>query len=714
VNLKQKTFLFVAVSIVALLVVYIGFSSFYVRTQEKVLLGERTALAQAIAQEFTDFFERGVNRLQTVATLPALVYGLQTLEEKREGKHIPAWISLHYLLYESDVFPSVYLINPAGRILWSEPPNQDLIETQYEPFADITRTLGKAPTDVGFVVSKTPSGVDLLVVSPLLDPEGRVLGLLVGAIPNSHPSIHAILRRIGREHGIAQLVDDQSNRVLASTDNQRDLTTFQLPDTSKFLLVTERAEPTPWSVVIDQDAAEAYVGINSLKTLLTAFGVVFILIAMGSLIFMLRSFTRPVEELTVAARRIADGDLTGGFTLNRADEIGVLSKTLDEMKTKLKSSYDLLLHSEKTALMGQVVAGIAHELNNPLTIVIGNIQLMMLRELNEKNVQSLTRIKDGAERASKIVRNLLTFARQEKPERKPTDINGVLKKALELRAYELKVSNIEVSTQFATDLPETMADPHQLQQVFLNLIVNAEQAMIDAHGKGLLRLTTRSDVGKILILVSDDGPGIHHENVRRIFEPFFTTKPVGKGTGLGLSICQGIIVEHGGRIDVESTIGRGTTMMIEMPILRWVPQPMPDPALVRVPTVSRKQILVVEDEPQIRQLFEEVIRNAGHEVHTAANGRIALDLIDQRKFDLIITDVKMPEISGAEFYAALKRKGTALEQRLIFVTGDLMNAETMQFIESTGRAWLGKPFDIVAVSRVISECLSGLNSVARK
>jgi two-component system NtrC family sensor kinase len=203
--------------------------------------------------------------------------------------------------------------------------------------------------------------------------------------------------------------------------------------------------------------------------------------------------------------------------------------------------------------------------------------LMMMRELNEKNVQSLTRIKDGAERASKIVRNLLTFARQEKSERKPTDVNVILRKALELRAYELKVSNIEVSTDLASDLAETMADPHQLQQVFLNLIVNAEQAMIEAHGKGLLRLSTRSEAGKVLIFFSDDGPGIARENQRRIFEPFFTTKPVGKGTGLGLSICQAIIGEHGGRIDVESTVGRGTTFIIEIPVHRWAPQPSTEP-----------------------------------------------------------------------------------------------------------------------------------------
>src|SRR5262249_21960901 len=527
--------------------------------------------------------------------------------------------------YESDVFTRVYLVNASGKILWNEPPDQDLIETQFQQFDEIVKQLENVPADVVFSLSETPTGLDNLVTSPLPNPDGRVIGLLVGAIRNAHPALHNILRRNGETHGIAQLVDEQSKRVIASTDETRKHRPFEYPDPSKALLVTKHAAPSPWAIVVDQNLAEAYVGINSLKTLFVAFGVVFILIAMGSLIFILRSFTRPVEVLTVAARRIAEGDLVGGFTLDRSDEIGVLSKTLDDMKTKLKASYDRILHSEKMALMGQVVAGIAHELNNPITIVVGNNQLIINPELNEKNVQSLTRIKDGAERAARIVRNLLAFARQEKPERKPTDINVVLKRALELRVYELKVSNIEVSTELAPQLLETIADPYQLQQVFLNLIVNAEQAMIDAHGKGLLRLSTRLEPGKILIFFSDDGPGIPRDNVRRIFEPFFTTKPVGKGSGLGLSICQAIISEHGGTIEVESTAGRGTTFIVELPIQRWVHQPVADPAPVRIETTVRKRILVVEDEAQIRQLFEEVIQSAGHDVETAPNGRVALE-----------------------------------------------------------------------------------------
>src|SRR5262245_8581862 len=153
-NLKQKTSLFVALSIVALLVVYVGFSSYYVRAQETVLLDERTNAARAIAQEFTEFFSRGVERLQTVANLPGLVYSLETIDENREGKQIPAWGTLHYLFYESDVFDSVYLVNANGKVLWSEPPALDLIDTHFEKFDEIVKKIGRTPTDVRFITSQ--------------------------------------------------------------------------------------------------------------------------------------------------------------------------------------------------------------------------------------------------------------------------------------------------------------------------------------------------------------------------------------------------------------------------------------------------------------------------------------------------------------------------------------------------------------------------------
>jgi hypothetical protein len=194
VNLKQKTFLFVLVSMSALLAVYVVLSSYYVSSQKKALLTERTRTAQRIGEELTEFFTRGLNRLKTVTALPGLVYGLQTLTESNEGKQIPAWTTLHYLFYESDVFREVYLINGEGKVLWSEPPDQDLIESSFDGFDRIVSKLGTPPAEVAFLLSHKTSGIDIQLASPLLDPGGQMVGLLVGTVPHGHPLIRSILR----------------------------------------------------------------------------------------------------------------------------------------------------------------------------------------------------------------------------------------------------------------------------------------------------------------------------------------------------------------------------------------------------------------------------------------------------------------------------------------------------------------------------------------
>ncbi len=715
-NLKQKTLFFVALNVAGLLLLYVYFSSFYIGEQEKQFFDGRLGTVTAISQEFGEFFARGTDRLNVIGELPGLVYGLQSLEDSREGKQIPVWGTLHYLFFESDVFSSgVYLVNNQGNVLWSEPPDVDLIEKPYAAYDSVSRSFVQDdPAASSYTLWEGEQGPEILIAKPIADGDGNRVGALVGAIPVDHPVIQAILQRSPAGQGTAQLVDT-AGRVIAGTDPARQSQTLrywqQAPSESRAgivdgdIVAVAPVLPSGWVVTIDQDGTAALAQIERLKLVITGFGIVFTIIAMGSLLFILRSFTRPIEALTHAARRIAEGDLTSQFTLKRGDEIGLLARTLDDMKAKLKASYELLLQSEKMSLMGQIVAGIAHELNNPLTIVIGNVQLMRMHEKNEKNVQSLARVQEGAERASKIVKNLLAFARQEMPERKATVINSVITRTLELRLYELKVNNIEVGMDLDPNLPETMADPRQLQQVFLNLIVNAEQAMIEAHGKGLLRIRSRREAGNIQILFSDDGPGISNENVRRIFDPFFTTKPVGKGTGLGLSICQGIIAEHGGRIDVESTVGRGCTFVVEIPIQQWERSATVAAVPERKYKSTKKKILVIEDEPQIRQLFTDVLEAEGYDVETAANGKIALEMIDQKPYDLIISDVKMAELSGADLYALIKRKGSALEHRFLFVTGDLLNPDTLQFVESTGRAWLRKPFDVTSLTRTVAETL---------
>lgn len=219
------------------------------------------------------------------------------------------------------------------------------------------------------------------------------------------------------------------------------------------------------------------------------------------------------------------------------------------------------------ASIGELAAGVAHELNNPLTSVLGYSQLLLCQDVPQVIRNDLEMIHKNAERAAKIVRNLLTFARRQTPEKVYLDLNEVIKQAVDMRRYELKVSNIEVITQLSPDLPWTMADPQQLQQVVLNIVINAEQSMLEAHGRGALTLKTEMVSDVIKISFSDDGPGIAEDNLYRIFNPFFTTKEVGSGTGLGLSICHGIVVEHAGQIYAVSKKGRGATFIVELPVV---------------------------------------------------------------------------------------------------------------------------------------------------
>jgi len=719
-NLKQRTFFFVALCVAGLLVIYLGSSNYYVHQQEKQFLDGRLETTRAVAREFDEFFSRGVSRLDMISQLPGLAYGLHTLEANREGKQIPAWTTLHYLSYRSDVFTNgIYLLNKQGQVLWSEPPDVGQLESHYEPWGSILNVMKGDNSEVVLTTWKKQDGANMLIASRIRDDGGEFVGMLVGAIPTDHPQVQSILQRKPGGHVIAQLVD-AGGTVVASTDSERQFRALPYwqpvsrPEDStvrqaalgsgESIVATAALSPSfaspAWMISMDQDAAEARTPIAALKWLLAGFGFVIVVIAICSLLFILRSFTKPVESLTAAARQIAEGNLDVRFSLHRSDEIGELAKTLDDMKTKVKSSYDMLLASEKMALMGQIVAGIAHELNNPLTIVLGNTQLLLMRPREEEDVKALKKVGESAERASKIIRNLLSFARHESPERKPTDINAVITRTLELHGYELRVRDISVELDLQRSIPSTMADASQLQQVFLNLIVNAEHAMIDSNGKGRLYIRTRTEGSAIRAEFSDDGPGISEDNMRRIFEPFFTTKAVGKGTGLGLSICQNIIQEHGGQIEVKSALGIGTTFVVHMPVQKQSALEVEVQSPSQETRVVRKRILVVEDDVAIRQLFTEVLSAEGHSVETVDSGVAALQSIGAYEYDLIFSDIKMPKLNGMDFYNDLKRQGRGMEQRIVFVTGDLMNPDTRQFLESTGCSWVSKPFDITAIKRI--------------
>ncbi|MBT4511988.1 MAG: PAS domain S-box protein [Chloroflexi bacterium] len=255
------------------------------------------------------------------------------------------------------------------------------------------------------------------------------------------------------------------------------------------------------------------------------------------------------------------------FERNRAENrIRDANRELQTALEQLKSSQAQLMQSDKLAAIGQLVSGVAHELNNPLMAISGTVELMQVYVNDDLAKEDLQNLHSNTMRATSIVSNLLSFARKSEPEKKYISINETIESVIRLRSYELNLDDIELVEYLDDTLPNTMADFQQLQQVFLNFIINAEQAIKEAHGKGKIFIQTRLTGDYVRIDFIDDGPGIPHEVKARIFEPFFTTKDVGKGTGLGLSICYGIIQEHNGQISVESAVGKGTTFSIELPV----------------------------------------------------------------------------------------------------------------------------------------------------
>jgi CheY-like chemotaxis protein len=322
-------------------------------------------------------------------------------------------------------------------------------------------------------------------------------------------------------------------------------------------------------------------------------------------------------------------------------------------------------------------------------------------------------ISQAVERCMRIVQNFLTLARRHPPERRAVDLNRVVKEALELLAYALGVDNIDVDLQLAHDLPTLLVDPYQLQQVVVNLVTNAHQALRDIPVPRHLTLITRSDParGCLRLEVADTGPGIPPALQARIFEPFFTTKPPGVGTGLGLSLCRGIVEGHGGTISVQSQPGQGSVFSVELPVEpRGIALPdslKKDDALSTGPARTAA-ILVIDDEPAIASALAYLLSRAGHMVETAANGRLALAKLDERAFDLILCDLRMPELDGPGFYRELSQRHPQLLPRTIFLTGDTLSPEVRVFLEQVGVPRLHKPFRAAEVRRIVHQMLQAL------
>lgn len=432
---------------------------------------------------------------------------------------------------------------------------------------------------------------------------------------------------------------------------------------------------------------------------------------------LIRRITQPLRELRDGAEAVGRGDFSRRINVSSSDECGELARSFNHMTENLKSSRDQLektvetlkttraqlVQSEKLSGIGEFVAGVAHELNNPLTSVIGFAELLHQQDVDEKQKKFSKRIVQSAERCHKIVQNLLSFARQHTPERKQASLNTIVESVIDILQYELRTSNIEIKKELAPELPPLLADAHQLQQVFLNILNNARQAM-EGRTNSWVRVATRRVGEKLEAIFQDNGPGISEENLNKIFNPFFTTKPVGKGTGLGLSLSYGIIQEHGGDIRVQSKLGEGTTFTISLPVSTEAQDSASDRSNTsRFIKANGERVLVIDDEEPLLELVREILAASGYRVETLMDGETALRRLSEKPFDLILCDWKMPGLNGEQVFERLRTANPEMAERLIFMTADVMSEKTQQFLKDNKKVCLSKPFSLREFREVVGE-----------
>lgn len=391
----------------------------------------------------------------------------------------------------------------------------------------------------------------------------------------------------------------------------------------------------------------------------------------------------------------ADGRLTGYQSVGRD------TTERRRAEAEIARQRDALHQQEKLSALGSLLAGVAHELNNPLAVVVGRA-LMLEEDVRDPAVTaSVAKLRAAAERCARIVKTFLAMARQRPSERRPVSVNAVVEAALELLAYGLKSDGVEVVRELAPDLPSVSADEDQLHQVFLNLLVNAQQALREAPAPRRILVTTwGGHSGKVSVEVADTGPGVPPAIRTRIFDPFFTTKPEGLGTGLGLSVCHGIVTAHEGTVEAGERPGGGALFTVRLPAAGPVGESTatpPEPAA----SGAAARILVVDDEPEILAMVEEILRRDGHVTELAASGREALRSLNERACDLVISDLRMPDGDGRELHRALAVSRPDLARRMLFLTGDTLGVTPDELPGIDPGAMIEKPVEPAALRRAV-------------
>jgi len=366
-----------------------------------------------------------------------------------------------------------------------------------------------------------------------------------------------------------------------------------------------------------------------------------------------------------------------------------------------------LHQSEKMAALGSLLAGVAHELNNPLSVVSAQALLMQDTVSDPKLTERATKIANAADRCSRIVRTFLSMARQRPLDRAAVNINETVESVVSVTNYSLRKSNVELTLDLTPDLPGVWANDDELNQVVTNLVVNAQQSIEGSGESGNLRIASAYDdvEHRVLLSVSDNGPGIPHEIRSRVFEPFFTTKEVGEGTGIGLAVCHRIMESLHGKIGLVSHPGQGASFTISLPA---IPEERAS-AIVRPQSPAKPaacRVLVVDDDPEIASMLKEILVLDGHDVRCAPSGKKALQLLSRHDFQIILTDLRMPDTDGIGLYQTLARLTPGLLDRVGFVTGDTFSSSAREFLRQSERPHIEKPFTPEQVRRLVDELQS--------
>lgn len=383
--------------------------------------------------------------------------------------------------------------------------------------------------------------------------------------------------------------------------------------------------------------------------------------------------------------------------------------------TEQRRAQTQLQQAEKLAAMGQLVSGVAHEINNPAAIISGFAQTLLLDQLTPEQRETMQMMYDEATRIGRITSNLLAFARAGSKERTLVDLNDVVRRTYALRSYHLTTLNITVNLELDETDPKAWANGSEMQQMLLNLLINGEQALTGVTGRRAITVRTMAADDRVQLQVADTGPGVPADIREKIFDPFFTTKPEGAGTGLGLSICYGIVHDHGGRIwlDSEPPPGQGAVFTVELlrdarTRQRLTPAPMP---ILQAATAGSPagglSVLLIDDEDGLRRAVVNFLKRRGMHVVAVGDGADGLKALRHERFDVIVSDVRMPGMSGREFLERLRLEHPAMVSRLVFSTGDTFAADTSSLLRDAGVPSLVKPYDFAKLETLLHEVVAG-------